>query len=250
MKLLLKKVENSQKNVIFSDYMILLRNKTNGFDQEITRSFNKYNIPYSSQSRINFSDSLIIQDFLAISKFTLNKNDNLNLASLLKSPFFNLTDQYLVKIIYYDQNANIINNISLIKENCESYKKLLYFKECAINSNLQNFYYEILFNSYNEEIFCNNYGSQFLEIRDKLYNIVRNYGLNNFNNLQKFIQFCDDCNPQISLKSHDDNSVKILTIHSSKGLQSPIVIIPDSSYSTNKLRSTKENKRVSLARKC
>ena len=236
-----KKLENSQKNVTYSDYMILLRNKTNGFDQEITKSFNKYNIPYSSQSRINFSDSLIIQDFLAISKFTLNKNDNLNLASLLKSPFFNLTDQDLVKIIYHDQKANIIDNISLIKEYFESYKKLLYFKECAINSNLQNFYYEILYNSYNEEIFCNNYGSQFLEIRDKFYNIVKNFGLNNFNNLQKFIQFCDDCNPQISLKSHDDNSAKILTIHSSKGLQSPIVIIPDCSYSASKLRSAKEN---------
>lgn len=239
--LTMKKLENCSRSVNYSDYMILLRNKINGFDQEIIKAFSKYNIPYSSQSRVNFSDSLIIQDFLSIAKFTININDNLNLAALLKSPIFNLNDRDLVNIISFNKEQNIITNISKIKKYYNYYQKLITIKNNAFNLNLQDFYYDILFHSNHEELFCHYYGSQFLEVRDKFYNIVNNYAQNNYNNLQKFIEFIDQCNPQINLKSHDDNSVRIITIHSSKGLQAPIVIIADCSFNSCKLKSSKEN---------
>ena len=79
----------------YGDFMILLRNRTNGFSDALIKSFHKYNIPFSSVSKVKFSDSLIICDLLAAAKFALLPQDDLNLACLLKSPIFEVSEEEL-----------------------------------------------------------------------------------------------------------------------------------------------------------
>lgn len=236
-----KKLTGKNRNVRYEDYMILLRNKTNNLDSQIIKYFNKYNIPYSSQSKINFNDSLIIQDIISLARFTICEFDNLNLACLLKSPFFCLNDNDLIKIINFDRNQDIFDNMKLINEYHKSYLKLFSFKEDSRNLMSYSFFNKILNNKENLNKFINFYGSQALEIIDKFLLILSDY-INNFgDNLQKFLEFVDQSNPEISFKNESTNSVRISTIHSAKGLQSPIVIIADCCFSSSKQKSQKDH---------
>ena len=80
------------------DFMILLRNRTSGFLESLTKAFAQYHIPFSSISKIKFSESLLVQDLLAAAKFALLQDDDLNLACLLKSPIFAISEEDLLEI--------------------------------------------------------------------------------------------------------------------------------------------------------
>ena len=226
----------------YGDFMILLRNRTNGFDKALIKFFHKYEIPFSSVSRIKFSESLIIQDLLAAAKFTLLPNDDLNLACLLKSPIFEISEENLLEI-------------SLVKNANEStiYKALEHLpKFISVKNNLDEliaksqelncfeFFYFLLHTKNYQKNFIAHFGSESLETLDKVTLSAFDFCENFSPNLQKFLEFVEKLNPEISLSSEENNRVRISTIHSAKGLQAPIVMLPDCSYNFNQLLSSKE----------
>jgi len=235
-----KILEGSNHAVNFGDYMILLRNKTNNFDKILINYFRKLDIPFSSQSRLKFSESLAVQDLLAIAKFITTPFDNLNLAALLKSPIFNLNDDTLFKIINHNKKLNIIDNLANMKEYSEIYENLNDFSSLSKNLSSFNFYYKILNYQYFKNLYLKYYGAEFNEISNKFLSILENFCQNKSHQLQKLLEFINNADPEISLKSLDKNSVKILTIHSAKGLQAPIVFIPDCSFNGNRLKNATE----------
>ena len=235
-----KPLEGFDRSVNFGDYMILLRNKTNGFDKALIKAFKYFNIPFSSQSRVKFSESLAIQDFLSLAKFVTTDFDNLNLAALLKSPIFGLSDDDLLIIINYDKKGSILHNLKDIKSYKECFDILTYIKNLSQNNNCFDFYYQILNQDLFKEKYIDYYGFQIEELIDKFLNIVYGFCQDDFCDLQKLLEFIKEADPEISLKSCDEDSVKILTIHSAKGLQAPIVFIADCSFNSNKLKNTKE----------
>lgn len=235
-----KIIASKNREVSYQDYMILLRNKTNNLDQYLIKYLTKYNIPYSSQSKTNFKNSLILQDIISIAKFTVCDFDNLNIAGLLKSPLFNLSDKDLIKIIHYNSNNNIFENIKIINEYGEIYKKLVLLKNYSQTLSCYDFFYKILNDKNNQNCFIESYGWQAIEIIDKFLIILSNYVKNFLDDIQKFLEFIEQSNPEINLKNEANDSVKISTVHSAKGLQAPIVIIADCCFDNSKINSGKE----------
>ncbi len=229
-----KILPDKNRQVTFGDYMILLRKKTNGFDKELIKYFKKFNIPFSSQSRLKFSDSLVIQDFLSIAIFITSPFDNLNLCCLLKSPIFGLADCDLLEIINYDKGSDILNNLQYSTKYDAEYQVLLYLINLSQKFSVYEFYYFVLNQHYFRQSYLNYFGNQIDEIIDKFLNILYNFSKNNSSDFQKFLEFVKLADPEISLKSLGEDSVKILTIHSAKGLQAPIVFMPDCCFNLNK----------------
>jgi ATP-dependent helicase/nuclease subunit A len=247
-------LQAKNRAVQYGDFMILLRNRTNGFAQALNKYFSEYKIPFSSISKIKFDESLIIQDLLAAAKFALLPHDDLNLACLLKSPIFEVSEEDLFEICLYknNQNAQQVQGDAAI-QNITIYESLNHLtKFSAIKKNLDElvvkaqelncfeFFFFLLEKKNARRKIISYFGEESCELLNKFSLEVFNFYEKFSPNLQKFLDFVEKLNPEISLSHNDENRVKITTIHSAKGLQAPVVMIPDCSYNFNKLLSSKE----------
>lgn len=224
---LISKISEWIKNKNPGEVMILLRNRTNGLFEGLVKSFQKNKIPFTSISRVKFSESLIVQDLLAAAKFVLLPQDDLNLACLLKSPFFNFSEDDLLNICIKKN----IDETTIYKalEGSKVRKKLDDLIENSKEFSCFEFFYYLSYP-----------GAGAAEILNKFLSIVFNFSQNSSPNLQKFLEFVEKIDPEISLSEDENGRVRISTIHSAKGLQAKIVLLPDCSYDLKKLQSAKE----------
>lgn len=230
-----------QQPLRFGDFMILLRKKSDGFDKILARYFHKYQIPFSSSGRIKFSENILIQDLLAACKFALHSHDDLNLAALLKSPILNLCEDDLIKICSY-KNQNECSLFQAICKMSEFYElqQKLEFLQHSSKQNDVFYFFESLLSENCRTNFVKRFGVSAVAIIDKFRLATLEFSENFSKNLQKFLEFVEKTDPEIALSGEKSNQVTITTIHSAKGLQSPILILPDCCFDTNRLRSTKE----------
>jgi ATP-dependent helicase/nuclease subunit A len=236
------RVLDCTNSINYDDFMILLRNRTNGFDRALVKFFHQYQIPFTSVSRIKFSESLLIQDLLSAAKFVLLPQDDLNLACLLKSPIFEMSEEDLLQICL-KKNSNQTSIYKALHEFTSFSKTLKNLEELIEKSQSLNsfeFFYFLLHKQNHQQNFIAHFGLESLEIMDKFILNAFDFAQNFSPNLQKFLEFIERLDPKISLSSNENNCVRISTIHSAKGLQAPVVILADCAYNFNQLLGAKE----------
>jgi ATP-dependent helicase/nuclease subunit A len=69
------------------DFLILVRGRTGGLFDGILQALKRENIPVAGADRIKLLDSLAVQDLLNLARFALCPEDDLTLAEILKGPF-------------------------------------------------------------------------------------------------------------------------------------------------------------------
>ena len=234
------KVDSKLAN--YGDFMILLRNRTNGFDKALAKFFHQYQIPFSSVSTIKFSGNILIQDLLSAAKFALLPHDDLNLACLLKSPIFTISEEELFEICQFknERETTIFNSLRQLEKFREIKNNLDELITKSQQLNCFEFFYFLLHQKNHQQNFLATFGHESLEILDKLLLSVFDFCQNFSPNLQKYLEFIEKLDFEISLSSDENDCVKITTIHSAKGLQAPIVMLPDCSYNFNQLPAAKE----------
>ncbi len=233
-----REIKDLKKEIKYSDIMVLIKNKTNGLAKEINKYFNYYNIPFTTIAKIKFNESLLIQDIVSVAKFALLPEDDLNLACLLKSCFFNVSEEDLLNfcIIKNQQEQSLYNSINndLIKS------RLNKIIESSQKQNCFEFFYNIIQTDNNYDKLLSYFGYEAIELIDSFLLNVLEFSKKHSLFIQKYIEHIEKHNPEISSSSAENNKVKITTIHSSKGLEAPIVIIPDCNHQLNKSENAKE----------
>jgi ATP-dependent helicase/nuclease subunit A len=81
------------------DILILVRRRT-GFVDTLIRALKEHDVPVAGIDRLWLLDSLAVQDLLKIGEFLLLPEDDLTLATVLKGPLCNLSDEDLFKLAY------------------------------------------------------------------------------------------------------------------------------------------------------
>jgi ATP-dependent helicase/nuclease subunit A len=197
------------------DILILCRNRT-PFMDPLDQILRDQLIPVSSSDRICLKEHLFVQDVLSFFKFMTNPQDDYNTLCLLKSPFFNLSNQDLENLSL----KRLKNNGAL----CD-----------VLPPNLKNNLDGMLLSAQNKNIV-----DIFLKIIDDTnYPIV---GIEHVLDamMTMMIDFQKDYPSHIKLfidhimsdkKIYDllclSSPVRLMTIHGSKGLEATTVIILD-----------------------
>ncbi len=83
----------------WGDVLILVR-KRGGLFEEILRALKHAKIPVAGADRLALSEHIVFDDLLALARFALFPADDLTLAALLKSPFCDLTDEDLFQLAW------------------------------------------------------------------------------------------------------------------------------------------------------
>src|SRR6202012_2788344 len=80
-------------------FMVLVRRR-NEFVTALVRALKREQIEVAGVDRLNLGEELAIQDLLAMARFALLPQDDLNLACLLKSPLIGLSEEQLFTLAY------------------------------------------------------------------------------------------------------------------------------------------------------
>lgn len=86
----------------FGDVLILVR-KRGALFEEILRALKHAGVPVAGADRLALSEHIVFDDLMALARFALFPDDDLTLAALLKSPFCGLTDEDLFQLAWERQ---------------------------------------------------------------------------------------------------------------------------------------------------
>jgi len=231
--------EDEEKSIEFRDIGILLRKVTQV--QTLLDKFNDSGIPYFFNTRRGFYDKYEIIDLLNLMRVIEFKTDDYSLASWLRSPIVGLSDNALFIMgvtgsfttAFSDENGEIFSGED--KERLIIAKGIIRKLRTAKDRlNLSKFVQQII-----DEI---NYIPFLLSAEDgerralnvyKFQEIVfklEEGGVRTYGDLMEKlhrIQSLEINEGEAYSNTEGDDVVNIMTVHSAKGLQFPVVCIPD-----------------------
>ena len=165
--------------------------KRDEFTKEVIIALQNDGIPVAGLDRITLRGNLAVQDLLAIGKFVLNPQDDLNLAALLKSPIIGISGSLLHDIAINRDKQSIWNYIELEQYSSKEYKYLFehlnIFFEVYQKTNVETFFqYMVDVLGYRQALNAS-CGPDSNDAIDELLYACQDFSSQNNNSLQSFI---------------------------------------------------------------
>lgn len=224
----------ANKIVEYSDIAILSRSISNDKVQNLAKILTENNIPINISKRTNLKDSEGLNKILAILKILNFTASDIDYTYLFTSPLVNITYNELLNV-YSNKTLSLYDNL---KAYCDNFNddlsiKIKYgFNLCdefrLISSTMSVIeLIETILNSYHlrQHLIASEKGYEELNILDEFLNSLSSEERNL--PISKFIDLIENnLSSSNEIISRDSiNSVTIQTIHASKGLEYPVVII-------------------------
>ncbi len=214
------------------DILILVRRRS-GFVHYMMSELKKRNIKVAGLDRMDLTDELSIMDMMAIANFTLLPSDDLTLAVVLKSPFIGLSEEDLFDLAYGREKGKSLWSV-LLKRKSERPSFEAAAEYLTKLSNYSDFHPPFEFFSYllgpmrGREKLIARLGEQINDPVDEFLNQAMKYEKNNISSMQGFLRWIEKGEIQIKREmEQSEGMVRIMTVHAAKGLQAPIVFLPD-----------------------
>ncbi|MDX1949552.1 MAG: UvrD-helicase domain-containing protein [Rickettsiales bacterium] len=217
-----------------SDIIILFRKRNEELINFVEVELQKIGIKCSGLDKAIINENVAILDLVSAIKFIINQNDDYNTACLLKSCFIGVSEEVLQEICI-GRNEKSIYKFLQENSNKQEYKSSLDFlsileKNKFIKPSDLSFY--LLETLGFKKNFISNFGNKASEIFEEFFAILNSFERNENISLTNFINWFEKNSSEIKRVSKSENQVRIMTCHSSKGLEAPIVIIADSASET------------------
>ena len=210
------------------DILILVQRRSEIFHQIIS-ACKAFDLPMAGADRLKLGGVLAVKDLLALLNFLALPDDSLSLAAVLKSPLFGWSEKELYGLAQGRKQSVLWAEL---RNRSDEFPATM-----AILNDLRNVVdhmrpYELL-----ERILSRHAGRSKLVGRlggeaedgiDELLNRALTYETESVPSLTGFLVETQDA--QIEVKRQADttgNLIRVMTVHGAKGLESPIVILPD-----------------------
>jgi len=211
------------------DVLILVRRRGPLFEALI-RQLKRHDIPIAGADRLKLSEALIVKDLIALSRVCLLPSDDLSLAETLKSPLFGYDDQQLMDIAI-DRSGTLWDAVRDLRP--DTYSLLSRMVDLSRKLTPYDFYARVLDMQDVSGVSMRKrfYKRLSLEARDALEAFLHQaleHQARMAPNLQIFLRAF--IKGDVEIKREQDSSlseVRVMTVHGSKGLEAPIVILPD-----------------------
>ncbi|MFA5119618.1 double-strand break repair helicase AddA [Zavarzinia sp.] len=214
------------------DIMVLVRRRT-PFVDALTRACKARGVPVAGSDRMALADQLGVKDLMAVGRFALLPDDDLTLACVLKGPFVGLAEGALLELA-----ASRAENWSLWRalrarageraDFAAAHGFLAEVLERADYVAPYDFFARLLDRHGGRRRLLGRLGPQAAEPVEEFLSLALRHESDHAPSLQGFLQAV--ATGEIELKRDLDrgrDELRILTVHAAKGLQAPIVLLPD-----------------------
>ena len=205
------------------DVMILVR-KRGDLASLLVARLHAYGVPVAGVDRLRLDAPLAVKDLLAAARFALQPGDDLNLAGLLVSPLFGLSQQEL-----YDIGHKREGSLWAALSAGEAREALGRILAAADLVTPYRFFEEILSGPLGGRVkLLRRLGEEARDPIEELLNAALLFEENGTPSLQLFLDWFDRGEVQIKRDpSAPLDAVRVMTAHGSKGLQAPLVVLAD-----------------------
>ncbi|MFH0969379.1 MAG: UvrD-helicase domain-containing protein [Patescibacteria group bacterium] len=224
----------------FSDFVVLYR--TNAQSRILEEIFLKHSIPYQIVGGIKFYQRKEVKDVISYLRLIQNPNDFIALERIANEPRRGLGEKTLISwnkfskdnkldlitsgIKIKDDNSQLKGKLDAISKFCEFIQRMV---EAIDRMSLADFVQKVFSESGYEKYFMD--GTMEGEIRwenvRELITVAQKYDKENISTSQKLVSFLEEialATDADTVKKNKD-SVMLMTLHSAKGLEFPVVFI-------------------------
>ena len=222
------------------DVLILVRRRKALFE-EILRALKRRDIPVAGADRLALSEHILFDDLLALARFVLFPRDELTLAALLRSPFCDLYDESLYRLAHGREKENLWDRLASRQaaepEWTAAFQFLSAARELAAGRRPFEFYSRVLglrdaLGRTQRARMLARLGSEAEDALDEFLAQVlaaEGRGVEDLESLAAALVTLD-----ITVKREMEagrDEVRVMTAHGAKGLEAPIVFLPETTLS-------------------
>ena len=219
------------------DIMILLRRRSQ-FMETLVRALKTAHVPVAGVDRMALTEQLAVMDLMALSRFLLLPEDDLTLAVVLKGPFIGFDDDDLFALCHGRGPRSLWQRLSAEADRSPRYAAARDWLGALLARTDYVPPFELLAGVLTADSRDGQSGWQCLferlgpEAEDPVDEFLAQalaYERTHPPSLQGFLHWLDAGATEIKrdLEQGDRDEVRVMTVHGAKGLQAPIVMMPD-----------------------
>lgn len=213
------------------DIMVLVR-KRRELASLIVARLHTHGVPVAGVDRLRLGAPLAVKDLMAALRFAVQPLDDLNLACLLVSPLVGWTQEQLLEHGYRGESRQPLwhhlrdGNDSLVAQTVESLRGIM--RRADFDSPQALLHWILTGPLDGRRRLVARLGREANDPIDELLNAAGTFASAHVASLQGFIRWFDAGEGELKREaSAVSDQVRVMTVHGSKGLQAPIVILAD-----------------------
>jgi len=206
------------------DVLILLRRRGTLFTA-IIRALKNAGVAVAGADRLVLTEHIAVMDLMVLADALLLPQDDLALATALKSPLFGLDDEALFKLAWNRKGSLIA---ALEDRAPEIAARLAAMRNAARTLSPFAFYAWLLGPQQGRRMMLSRLGHEAADALDEFLNLALDYEHTETPSLQGFIAWLRAAEAEIKRDMEmERDEVRVMTVHGAKGLEAPIVILAD-----------------------
>jgi ATP-dependent helicase/nuclease subunit A len=217
------------------DILVLVRRRKALFE-EVLRALKRRGVPVAGADRLSLSAHIVFDDLLALGRFCLFPDDDLTLAALLKSPFCGLSDEDLYALAKGRPDAlwTAVNARAAEQPKWSAARDLLRWALVESRRKQPFEFYALLLGRVDDTVRSNRakvltrLGEEAAEALDEFLAQILAAEQRGVRDLEALV--ADFASLDIVVKREMEGArqeVRVMTAHGSKGLEAPIVFLPE-----------------------
>ncbi len=220
-----------RKPVRPGDILVLVRQRGPLFEA-IIRALKNEGVAVAGADRLVLTEHIAVMDLIALADALLLPEDDLALATVLRSPLFGFTDDDLFKVAYDRGRSSL--RAALVRKAAENAlfaaaaARLDELADAASHETPFTFYARLLGAGGARRSFLARLGLEANDALDEFLNLALDYERRETPSLQGFVAWLRAAQAEIKRDMEiARDEVRVMTVHGAKGLEAPIVILAD-----------------------
>ena len=216
------------------DVMVLVRRR-NGFVEALVRALKLRGVPVAGADRMVLTDQLAVKDLIALGRFALLPEDDLGLATVLRGPFVGLSEDALFDLAHA-RAGTLWDALVSRRGECTDFAAAHAFLAEAMGRTdfLRpfEFYARVLGPEGGRGRLLGRLGRDAADPVEEFLSQALAFEKARAPSLEGFLHWIETGAAEIKRDLEQGrDEVRILTVHGSKGLEAPVVFLPDTCQS-------------------
>ncbi|MBX6322293.1 MAG: double-strand break repair helicase AddA, partial [Rhodospirillaceae bacterium] len=216
------------------DIMVLVRRR-NAFVDELVRALKQNAVPVAGVDRMLLTDQIAVMDLMALGRFLLLPEDDLTLATVLRSPLVDLDEEALFALAYRREGRlwhALRARAAERPDFARAHDYLAGLLALADTLPVYELYAHALGALRGREAMLRRLGPEAADPIDEFMSLALAFQRSHAPSLQRFLHWVETRAVEVKRELDQgrpagDGQVRIMTVHGAKGLEAPIVFLPD-----------------------
>jgi ATP-dependent helicase/nuclease subunit A len=231
-------LESRDRRLAPGDILVLVRRR-NEFVEELVRELKRLKVPVAGLDRMVLPDQLAVMDLVALGRVLLLPEDDLTLAAVLKGPLIGLSEEQLFTLAY-DRDGSLWSSLTRHARTDPVFRVAReHLGDLRARADFvppYEFYSEVLIRDWGRHgsrgrgraALLARLGPEAADPIEEFLSLALAYEREHAPSLEGFLHWIEVGKQEVKRDmEHGQDAVRVMTVHGAKGLQAPMVILPD-----------------------